>query len=358
MSMLSRYLLRTHLFLTLLTLASGVGIYLLTDLFDRLDDMIGAGISVGLMATYFVVKMPLIISQILPAVFLLATVMQLCFMAHTRELTALQAGGVSFLRLARFFIVYALIGATVQLAFSQYVGIAGQKESSRIWKEDIKKRTRSTAELENVWFTENSYLVHIDTLLPNDKKGQGISIYLLSHDGLKVEQIVQAKSFYVTKHGWHTENCTVTEPARFSAEHHDAMLFDIKQNVSAFTAMSDFTDPAKLPIWQLHDAINKLQASGSNVEALQTAWHAKLAYAGALVSMVLLALALITWSQNIYANMSCALFLVFLFYVCNTLGVSLGEKSILPPALAGWGANIIFGGLAFLRLVYASYIRR
>ena len=46
----------------------------------------------GMVLTYFVVKMPLVISQILPVIFLLSTVIQLCIMARSRELTALQAG--------------------------------------------------------------------------------------------------------------------------------------------------------------------------------------------------------------------------------------------------------------------------
>ena len=66
---------------------------MLTDLFERLDNFIEAGLSAGMVLTYFVVKTPLVISQILPVIFLLSTVIQLCLMARNRELTLCRPGG-------------------------------------------------------------------------------------------------------------------------------------------------------------------------------------------------------------------------------------------------------------------------
>ena len=85
MSLLFRYLTKNNAMILLPTLAVGIGLYVLTDLFERLDNFIEAGLSVGMVLTYFVVKMPLVISQILPVIFLLSTVIQLCIMARSRE---------------------------------------------------------------------------------------------------------------------------------------------------------------------------------------------------------------------------------------------------------------------------------
>jgi lipopolysaccharide export system permease protein len=66
---LSRYLLRQNLFYLLTTLAVGTALYLMSDLFDRLDDFMEAGLGMATALRYFAVKIPLIISQIMPAVF-------------------------------------------------------------------------------------------------------------------------------------------------------------------------------------------------------------------------------------------------------------------------------------------------
>ena len=66
-------------------------------------------------------------------------------------------------------------------------------------------------------------------------------------------------------------------------------IFDFQ----AFVAVDPKTDPASLPLWRLGQTIGQLQAAGSNVERLQTAWHMKVAYGFSLAVMSLLALALI-----------------------------------------------------------------
>ena len=103
------------------TLAVGIGLYVLTDLFERLDNFIEAGLSVGMVLTYFIVKMPLVISQILPVIFLLSAVIQLCIMARSRELTALQAGGISLGVVANSMILCGIFWGSVQLGFSEYL---------------------------------------------------------------------------------------------------------------------------------------------------------------------------------------------------------------------------------------------
>ena len=67
---LSRYLIRQNLYLMAVCLAVGTSIYLLSDVFDRLDDFIRAELGVETILFYFIVKIPLIISQLMPAIFL------------------------------------------------------------------------------------------------------------------------------------------------------------------------------------------------------------------------------------------------------------------------------------------------
>ena len=95
MSLLFRYLTKNNAMILLPTLAVGIGLYVLTDLFERLDNFIEAGLSVGMVLTYFVVKMPLVISQILPVIFLLSTVIQLCIMARSRSFAAFSGAASS-----------------------------------------------------------------------------------------------------------------------------------------------------------------------------------------------------------------------------------------------------------------------
>ena len=102
MTLLSRYLIRQNLFLLFAILLMSTGLYLLTDFFERLDNFLESGTSAKMVLIFFSVKIPLIISQILPAVFMLAMVAQMNFLQRSRELIALTAGGISPMALVRF----------------------------------------------------------------------------------------------------------------------------------------------------------------------------------------------------------------------------------------------------------------
>ena len=86
----------------------GVAVVTVVDLADRLDHFLDAGLGFKQFLTYFAVKMPLVFAQILPAVFLLALIIQIGLMVRNREMMALRAGGISPGWFIRFFIVYGL----------------------------------------------------------------------------------------------------------------------------------------------------------------------------------------------------------------------------------------------------------
>ena len=137
-SLLDRYLFKQTNYLLLITLIIGAGVYLMSELFDRLDNFIEAGIGLKLVVIYFCFKLPFILAQILPAAFLLSVIIQLCLMARNRELLALQAGGISLWRIVAFFVLLGLFWGSIQLFLSQNLGVWGNRQAITIWNEQIK----------------------------------------------------------------------------------------------------------------------------------------------------------------------------------------------------------------------------
>ena len=250
MSLLFRYLTKNNAMILLPTLAVGIGLYVLTDLFERLDNFIEAGLSVGMVLTYFVVKMPLVISQILPVIFLLSTVIQLCIMARSRELTALQAGGISLGVVANSMILCGIFWGGVQLGFSEYLGVAGERESARIWQEEVRKKNLAATVLKDVWFTDGDWIVSLGTLDPQ-AHGTGFSGYELSDDGLSIKRIVQASTFTAEPNHWALQDVHVYTPDTFTQEQEPDFVLPLRQDPETFRLVSTGTKPQQLPLWQL-----------------------------------------------------------------------------------------------------------
>lgn len=354
---LSRYLIRQNLYLMAICLAAGTGIYLLSDVFDRLDDFIQAGLGVETILFYFVVKIPLIVSQLMPAIFLLAMVIQLGVLTRSREMLALRAGGVSFAWFIRFFVIYAMIWSVGQLVFSQFLGVFGEYEANRIWKEDVRKKQLDEMTIKNLWFRDGPFIVLAEKAYPGKSKASGITVYEFTTDSQDLIRILSAKKALIDDHGWGLLDVHELDTRTFIGVSRLSQFLSVRQNLKAYAAVELKGDKAQLPLLELSRAIKKLEESGSNVEILRTVWHGKLSYAFSMVLMALFAMALMTFSENLYANIGLALILIFIQYGVHVVGATAGEKGVLPPIMAAWLGNAIMGSLASLRLAWVALPR-
>jgi lipopolysaccharide export system permease protein len=353
MGVLSAYLVRQNLFLMVTCLGAGTFIYLLTDMADRLEHFLDAGLGARQILTYFAVKMPLIFSQILPAVFLLSVVIQIGLLVRSREMMALRAGGVSMTWFIRFFVIYAMIWSFGQLVFSQFVASYGEREATRIWREEVRKRQLDKRVLKSLWFREGPYIVHAGEAQPTLSRVSDVTVYEFERETNRLSRIMTAKKGLVDEHGWGLLDVWEIEVRDFNASKMLTSFIPLRQDMRGFLS-ADLTDRSDLPLWHLSRVIDELRESGSNVERLRTAWHGKLSYAFSIVTMALIALAMCSFFENMYINLVLSMLLVFGFYSLYVLGITTGQKGLLPPMAGAWMANMLFMVLAALRLAWVS----
>lgn len=351
---LSRYLIRQNVYLMSICLAVGTCIYLLSDVFDRLDDFIRAGLGAETILFYFVVKVPFIVSQLMPAIFLLAMVIQMGVLARSKELLALQAGGVSFVWFIRFFLIYAMVWSGGQILLSQFLGVFGEYEANRIWKEDVRKKQLSELTIKNLWFRDGPFIVLANEAYPAKSRADGITVYEFATDSQQLIRILKAKKALIDDNGWGLLDVRELDTRTFISVERLSQFLSVRQNLKAYAAVELKGSKAELPLMELSKAIQKLEESGSNVEILQTIWHGKWAYAFSIAVMALMALMLSTFSENVYANIGLALILIFVQYGFHVVGATAGEKGVLPPMLAAWMGNLIMATIASLRLAWVA----
>ncbi|MBU4524694.1 MAG: LptF/LptG family permease [Desulfomicrobium sp.] len=347
MNLLTRYMLRQNLYLLLLVCGIGLGIYIFIDLLDRLDDFLDAGVGFSSVISYFVYRSPFILSQIFPAVFLIALMVQLGIMLRSRELLALEACAVSPKKVARSVICYALVLCVALLFFSEVLGVSGHKAADRIWYEQVRDRQIETRSLTDIWFREGNRIVHMGSVTPGAKKGANLTIHVLDdNDAGVIREIIRAASFTSSSRGWLLSDATRTFPETFEVRAMAELELDLRTDVGGFLIIDPKTRLESLPIWQLGSEIKRLEDSGSNIERLQTAWHMKLAYAGSVLVMAFIALAVVSVFGSLFVIIPVGLVTTFCYYGLFVLCATAGEKGLAPPVLAAWAANLIFMAVA------------
>ena len=357
MSTLHRYLLQQSLYYLLLCLVTCVGIYLLVDVFDRLDKFLEHQATAGTTIAYFLVKVPLILSQIFPAVFFLALLVQISQMSKQRELIALEASGISYSRVVVFFLLYALLWSCLQLFFSQFLGVAGEAKSEEIWDNLGKKKQTRERSVSDVWFRQGLRLVHVDRISPQAGQGAGLEIFRLRKDFKAIKTIIKAETFKVRDQGWQLFNVRIFDPITFSQDQVPEMLVDLNQDLAIFEVLKNAESPETISLWRLGQVIQRLKDTGTNVEFLLTAWHMKIAYAFSILVLSCIGLILCRQRDNVFLNITLGLGVIFVYYFVHVVGGTLGENGVVPPYAGAWLANALIGIPAFFLLLRQLYSR-
>jgi lipopolysaccharide export system permease protein len=356
-NILVRYLIQQNLFLLALVFGAGIGIYLLIELFDRLDDFLKAGVGLSTIVMYFAAKTPLIISQIFPAVFLLSLLIQFSLMHRNREIIALTSCAVPFAVIGRTIVVYALVWSALLFGFSQVLGTKGYSVAHRIWKEDVRKKQLSQQTLYNVWFREGDRIIRMGSFKPFQGVGRNVAMYVLSQDGNKVEQVVEAQRVEVHGSTWTLGEVKHLQVQSFSRGQEERMDLTLKTDPRSFATLESEKAPQYLSYWDLARVIRGLGQAGSNVEGLVTALHAKISYPVSLVVMACAAIALTLAVTNVYLSVLAGLVLVFAYYAIFVMSTAAGENGLLLPWVAAWMPNGIFG-LGFLGMLAIAGMKR
>lgn len=217
----------------------------------------------------------------------------------------------------------------------------------------MRKRQLDKRVLKNLWFREGAYIVHAGEAQPTQSRVNDVTVYEFDRDTNRLSRIMTAKKGLVDEHGWGLLDVWEIETADFASMKLLTHFIPLRQDMRGFLS-ADSGDRADLPLWRLGQIIEELRESGSNVERLRTAWHGKWSYAFSMVTMALLALAMCTIFENLYVNLVLSLLLIFGYYALYVMGITTGQKGLVPPVLGAWLANMLFSGVALSRLTWVS----
>jgi lipopolysaccharide export system permease protein len=355
---LHKYLLKQNLGLLGICLFASLGIYLLVDVFDRLDDFLEDDAGFLVIGQYFLFKLPLILSQILPLVFFFALALQLGVMQRNREITALEAGGVSYQRLCAWFLVYAAIWAVLQLGFSQVLGVSGSRKSGEIWENLGKDSTPGEEVVRDVWYRQGEWILHLDAVFPGADRIEGVRLIRVGDGFDRAERILRAREGKITGERWTLRQVSELRPEMFSVRRSESLALDLGVEVADLVSKQRQLDIRKMALWELGRAMRDLEKTGANTEAMATLWHQKLAYAFSLIVMTLVGLAAARSGRNTVLVICLGLLVGFIFYGLFVLGGQMGERGVLSPWLGGWFGALFVGVPALFWLLFTLYAGR
>ena len=125
-------------------LAAFTAAYLLGDIFDRFDDLMHYG-GFGLLGLeYFVLKLPLIVSQLLPVAWLAGVLLGFALLNRTGEVLACQQLGISRFEMAVPVLLLAALISIADFAISETVVPVATREAKHLYQVQLQEARKFT----------------------------------------------------------------------------------------------------------------------------------------------------------------------------------------------------------------------
>jgi lipopolysaccharide export system permease protein len=354
---ISRYLVRQFLALFIPITAAFVLLYIVIDLFDRLDILLRHGASVGASARYFLFKIPLMLTQIIPPAVIVSTLLTLGLLSRRNEVIAFRAGGVSLNQTAVPLLAAAVGVSLLALGWNESVVPYCSRKFQHVNNVEIRKRTlRGILSDRESWYHGGLGFYNIDHVDRSRQAVYGLTIFRLN-DRFELRSVVQ-----VPQATWHEDRWVAEQAYEHQIGNQTLAARTIPFDELALPeTLADFLEvqrePEELSFALLRQRINDLTSKGIDASHLLVDLHLKLAlpFASAVLAFVAVPIGgKLRRHPSMAAIVGIGTVIGFSYWVVLGLANSLGQTGTLPPMIAAWSANVVFLLVGLALFLYAE----
>lgn len=324
--------------------------YLIGDVFDRFNDLIRYG-GFGLLGLeYFALKIPLIVSQLLPVAGLAGVLMGFALLNRSGEVLACQQLGISRLGMAAPVLAVAMMISLFNFALSETVVPLSTRQARYLYEVELKKREirgvffaqRTWVRVRNGFLSADRYDAHAQTL-------HGVTMYLLGSD-YSLHDIVHADTARWNGQSWIPNKLTQYRLDKNGTVATADTHLGLGQAVKPSDLKLVLLDPEEFNLWDLNRYIDDLRDKGLDPGGYIVDRDLKYAMPLSCLIMVALGIALsldpMPRSLSLGRSFGLAIGIGFGYWLAFGLTTSLGRSGIIPAAAAAWTPNVIFALLA------------
>jgi lipopolysaccharide export system permease protein len=347
-SVLDRYVLGRFLRMLPLCIAAAAALFLLVDFFQRIGELTKHGAGVWNALAYFSFKLPRVITEVYPAASLLAVLIGLGALAEGRELLACRSCGVSTLRVLAPLAACAALLSLVVLAWNEVVVPPTASRARMIQDVGIEKRLeRGVFNASSLWFQSEQGFVNINYFDATRNELHGITLHQMD-ESFRLVRIVEARKAVWRQDHWDVLDTTVTMfeggADALGQNHGTVLALDVNPDELRRKRRRAY----EFSYRDLSKQILGLERKGLDATEYMVDCDYKLAAPFAGLVAVILGLPLAARGGRrsgggVLRNVGLGLAVSFVYWSATALAVAAGHAGTLPPLLAAWAANILFG---------------
>jgi len=335
-----------------------VGIYLAVDFFEKVDDFMEAGIPLSTMLSYFMLKLPFIVAQIIPVSILMSVLIVFSLMARNNEVVALKSSGVRIYYLFKPVLVIGCLSGVLLFFLSEVIIPITMTRSNQIWLKDVRKESTVITKEKNIWIKGNRRITHLNYFNPKDRTIYGITCYNFD-ESFRLVRRIDAKKGVFHEGKWQLDGLMEQnldkEKGKYDISFHTNKIENLDLSPEDLKQVTKKSE--EMTLKELLSYIKKVEAEGYDATIYRVDLYAKVAFPFVCIIMCMVGTGLAargTVKEGMPVVISYGIGMAFIYWIFYSFCLSLGYGEMLPPAVAAWVANLAFFCFGALTLVNAE----
>lgn len=355
MKKIDKYISKQFLQTIFFSLLAFIMIFIIIDMFEKLDDFIDKAVPKLIILKYYLVFLPEIIRLILPVSVLLAGLFTVGKMANQNELTAIKASGVSVYRFMAPFIFIAFLISLFSIYFGGYAVPSANKERVYIEQNFMQKGLVSAGS--NIIFQDTkTRIVTIAYFDTRNLQANRISIQIF--DSTDITKMLSRIDAQKMRYDTTTSSWVIMNGIKriFKGNLENDVSFDTLKSIVLHFKPEEVIkkqrkpEEMKLPELKAY-AIDQLR-TGNNPNRIEIEYYSRYAFAFSSLVIILFGLPLSFTKRRggLAVQFGINLIITFAYLVFMKISQSFGKNGLFDPILTAWFANIIFFSAALVNL--------
>lgn len=360
--LLDVYVSREYLRVFLLGLVGLLGIFYISTFIDLVDKLFRGEATSAMLLRYFYFRTPQFVYYVVPMGVLVSTLVTIGVMTKNSELLVMRACGVSLYRTALPLLVFGAIASGGLFLLQEQVLAKANREADRL-ERIIRRWPPATSALNRRWMIgRQNEIYHYDLFDPEANRFGNLWVYRLDEQNWGLKSVLRASEATATaaigdsrdgwtaRQGWTRE--VLKEVSRRGVERTVVKYAPFTEQALTIEPPSYFKSDEPLAelmtFNQLREYIERLRASGANVVPQMVALQRKIAFPFVTIIMTVLAVpfAVTTGRRGAMYGVGVGIVLAITYWIAMSITGALGAGGVMPPALAAWAPNLVFGSAA------------
>jgi lipopolysaccharide export system permease protein len=347
------YLLKHFFYHFCVLLAGFVLIFDAFTLFDLLGDIAKNHVPFSMVVDFFRYLIPLMMYQLAPLATLMATLVTLAVLAKNNEVIACKASGISLYRLVLpLTLAGCLIAGGMFLLDDTFLPYANQRQDAL--RNQIKGRPAQTYfQPARQWiFGEGNKIYNYAVFDPDHQIFGGLNVFELDPDSFQIRRRI-----FATRATWEPTQNTWALAGGWVRDFQGGQVK--RYAPFSVTSLPELTEPPsyfrrevrqsyQMNWRQLGQYIASLKQAGFDTSRLSVQWQKKFAFPliAAIIAFLGAPFAFLVGTRGAIGGLAVAVGIGLVYWVTAALFEAMGSVGQLPPLLAGWAPDAIFGFLA------------